>query len=81
MMDSDQRRDGISPLAGHAPTQEGELPYRVDLWDRDRQSVERVLARAVNATLAHAIFTAAQTEHPGRYITLRRGSKVLAENA
>jgi hypothetical protein len=41
--------------------------------------VERVLARAVNASLARAIFTAAQSEHPGRRIALRHGNRVLAE--
>jgi hypothetical protein len=57
------------------------LPYRVELWDADRHAVERVLARAVSVTLARAIFTAAQNEHPGRAVTLRHGNRVLAQNA
>jgi hypothetical protein len=81
MMDSDQPRHGVSPLTGPAPAQDGELLYRIELWDAARQSVERVLARAVNASLAHAIFMAAQSEHPGRRITLRHGNRLLAENA
>jgi hypothetical protein len=81
MMESDQRRGEVSQLTGPAAAQDGELPYCVELWGAGRQSVERVLARAVNASLAHAIFKAAQNEHPGRRITLRHGNRVLAEHA
>ena len=81
MMDPDERRGGVSPLTGPAPAQDGELPYCVELWSVGGQAVERVLARAVNASLAHAIFKAAQSEHPDRRITLRHGNRVLAENA
>ena len=58
-----------------------ELPYRVELWHRDkRDSVERVLARALNAQLARAIFKAAQDEYPERRITIRKGSRVFADS-
>jgi len=43
--------------------------------------IERVLARAANALLARAIFKAAQGEHPGRRITLRRGSHIVADSS
>jgi hypothetical protein len=79
MMESNQRRGEVSPLTGPAPAQDGGLPYCVELWEAGGQSVERVLARAVNASLARAIFMAAQSEHPGRRITLRHGTRVLAE--
>ena len=81
MTDPDYGRDGVSPLAAQVARERGELSYSIELWDEGRQSVERVLARAVSASLGHAIFTAAQNEHPGRYITLRHGSNVLAKNA
>jgi hypothetical protein len=55
------------------------LPYRIELWDLQRRRVERVLARAVSAPLARAIFTAARSEHPERHITLRRGGQIIAE--
>jgi hypothetical protein len=57
------------------------LPYRIELWDADARSLERVLARALNAPLARAIFKAARTEHPERRIILRRGERTIADSA
>ncbi|HEX9461841.1 MAG TPA: hypothetical protein VGB82_04515 [Alphaproteobacteria bacterium] len=68
-------KDGDGPAG-----QSGKLPYCVELWDASGQSVERVLARAVSAELARAIFKAACTEHPARRITLRRGTKVISDS-
>ena len=58
------------------------LPYRIELWEggTDGAAVERVLARAFNAQLARAIFRAARSEHPDRRITLRRGTRVIADS-
>lgn len=65
-----------------APAAPEELPYRVELWhDGVGDTVERVLARALNAQLARAIFKAATGEHPDRRITLRRGTRVIADSA
>ena len=59
-----------------------QLPYRVELWhDGIGDTVERVLARTLNAQLARAIFKAATGEHPHRRITLRRGTRVIADSA
>jgi hypothetical protein len=59
-----------------------ELPYSIELWHaEDPNAVERVLARASSAQLAHAIFTAARNEHPERRITLQKGSRVVADSA
>jgi hypothetical protein len=61
---------------------EEELPYRIELWDAaDHTAVERVLARAVSAQLARAIFKAAQSEHPDRRVTLCRGTRIIADSA
>ena len=57
-----------------------DLPFTVELWTLTRHDVERVLGRAASAALAHAIFVAAQTEHLGRRITLRRGPALLSES-
>jgi hypothetical protein len=66
--------------AASAPAEE--LPYRVELWrDGVGQTVERILARAVNVQLARAIFNAAQGEHPERRITVRKGSRIIADSA
>jgi hypothetical protein len=59
-----------------------ELGYRIELWDAYHpDAVERVLARAFSATLAQAIYKAAQTEHPDRRITLSQGDKRIADTA
>ena len=59
-----------------------ELPYSIELWGAEgAQGVERVLARASSAQLAQAIFNAARNEHPGRRITLQKGSRVIADSA
>jgi len=43
--------------------------------------VERVLARALNAQLARAIFNAAKGEYPERRITLCKGSRIIADTS
>jgi hypothetical protein len=55
------------------------LPYTVELWNMGRSGPERIIGRAASVVLARAIFAAAQSEHLGRLIRLRRGSQVLAE--
>jgi hypothetical protein len=71
----------MSRTGNPSRTQE-ELPYRIELWDGDRgETVERVLALALNAQLARAIFTAAAGEHPERRITLRKGNRIIADTA
>ena len=56
-----------------------DLPYRVELWRGDGGAVERVLARAASVQLAHAIFRAAQQEHPDRRVTLSLGRQIVAD--
>jgi hypothetical protein len=66
--------------AAEQPSQE-DLPYRIDLWHAGRSEVERLLARAVSAELAQAIFRAAQGEYPQRRITLSQGGAMIADSA
>jgi hypothetical protein len=57
-----------------------ELPYCVELWSSDMPAkVERILARAINVELAHAIFRTARSEHPGQRVTVRKEEKVIAD--
>lgn len=59
-----------------------ELRYRVELWhDGLGDTIERVLGRALNAQLARAIFQAAIGEYPNRRITLRKGTRLIADSA
>jgi hypothetical protein len=70
------------PRTGNPSGPEEKLPYRIELWGADGSNrVEQVLARAVSAQLARAIFTAAKGEHPARRITLRKGNRIVADSA
>jgi hypothetical protein len=60
------------------PPQEA-LPYRVVVWNAAEHE-PRILARALNAPLARAIFRAATAEHLEARITLYRGSRVIADS-
>ena len=62
------------------PPVDGALPYTVELWDLPRRAPERVIGRAASMVLARAIFTAAQSEHLGRRLVLRRGSRIVLES-
>lgn len=78
-MDKRKDEDRVVPMMA-ASQAASPLPYAIELWDLPRRAPERVLGRAASVMLARAIFTAAQTEHLGRRIVLRRGSKVVAES-
>jgi|GraSoiStandDraft_12_1057312.scaffolds.fasta_scaffold1834855_1 hypothetical protein len=80
MIESKEERPKLVRL-GAATTPVERLPYKVDLWNQERRDIERVLARAASAVLARAMFEAARNEHPERYITLRRGTRLIAETA
>ena len=58
---------------------EGEdLPYKVELWDETRSSVEQVLAVTANGSIGYAAYYAATREHPDRYITLRHKNRIVS---
>jgi hypothetical protein len=80
---SERERDKVSPLrVPGAYGSNGQLPYCIELWSADQMdAVERILARVADPQLARAIFEAAQAEHPGRRITLRKGTELLADTA
>lgn len=74
----DGQQDGkVTPLGEAAPS--AELRYVVELWTLPRDGPERIIGRAASVVLARAIFAAAQSEHLGRKVVLRRGGKVLSE--
>jgi hypothetical protein len=66
---------------GLVATEAEKLPYSIELWDSGGHALERVLARALDAQLARAIFHAAQKEHPEARILLRRGTRTVADSA
>lgn len=60
------------------PAAREDLPYRVELWDEQKQAVEQVLAVTVNASIGYAAYYAATREHPNRYITLRHKGGIVS---
>ena len=80
MTDPDKDEAEAFPANGVRPSGE-ELPYDIELWDLPQVQVEKVLARASSAQLARAIFMAAQSEHLGRHIVLRRGKEIIARSS
>ena len=68
-------------MSAPEPSSQDDLPYRIELWHVGRGEVERVLARAVSAELAQAIFKAAQSEYPQRRITLRQAGATISDSA
>jgi len=55
-----------------------DLPYRVELWDEARTSVEQVLAVTASGSIGYAAFYAATREYPDRYITLRHKANIVS---
>jgi hypothetical protein len=66
----------LAPLASAAER----LPYSIELWNLPRTAPEKIIGQAASMVLARAIFAAAETEHLGRRLILRRGDRVLQES-
>jgi hypothetical protein len=62
---------------GADPVENEDLPYKVELWDAARLSVEQVLAVTANSAIGYAAYYAATREYANRYITLRHKGAVL----
>jgi hypothetical protein len=58
--------------------QREELPYRVELWDANKATVEQVLAVTRNGSIGYAAYYEATRQFPNRYITLRHKGRVLS---
>jgi len=71
------RRAGRSdrPTASHE-----DLPYKVELWDPSRTSVEQVLAVSANGSIGYAAYYAATREYPDRYVTLRHRNSIISRS-
>ncbi len=76
----DDAEDGAGKLErfDRTPVARDELPYKVELWDTTRSSVEQVLAVTANGSIGYAAFFAATREHPERYITLRHKNSIVS---
>ena len=62
------------------PADREDLPYKVELWNESRTSVEQVLAVTANGSIGYAAYFAATREHPDRYVTLRHKNKIMSRS-
>ena len=80
MIEREDKIVGLETRSGIDPAQDAdELPFWIELWDPGHDRVERVLGRAASNQLARAIFNTAQTEFPGRRITVRRSGETVLD--
>jgi len=63
---------------GPNPAEGEDLPYKVELWDENKTSVEQVLAVTASAAIGFAAYFAATKEFSHRYITLRHKNSVVS---
>lgn len=63
---------------GPRPTEREDLPYKVELWDDAKSSVEQVLAVTANGSIGYAAYYAATREFPNRYVTLRHKNRIVS---
>jgi hypothetical protein len=57
-----------------------ELPYKVELWDATKNTVEQVLAVTARGSIGYAAYYAAVREYPDRYVTLRHKNGIIARS-
>ncbi|HEY4113351.1 MAG TPA: hypothetical protein VGM17_04755 [Rhizomicrobium sp.] len=68
---------GRSSAGSSGPLEHEDLPYRVELWNPERTSVEQVLAITANASIGYSAFYAAARDYFDRYITLRHKASII----
>jgi hypothetical protein len=59
--------------------QDADLPYRIEVWDESDTCVEELVALIGDHAVARAAFEEAIRRRPGRNVTLRQKTRVLAE--
>src|ERR1700761_2303039 len=80
---SDDAEDPVPPKISRfdQPTAPREdLPYKVELWDETKASVEQVLAVTANGSIGFAAYYAATREYPQRYVTLRHKNSIVSRS-
>lgn len=57
-----------------------DLPFSVELWDENDQLVEELIALTADYGNARAAYDEAIKRRPGRIVTLRQKTRVLADS-
>jgi hypothetical protein len=60
--------------------QDDDLPFRVELWDDKDSHIEEVIALASDYATARSAYEEAIKRRPGRIVTLRQKTRVLADS-
>ena len=58
----------------------GNLPFRVELWDRHDQHIRWVIAASSSVAIAHAALDTAIATYPDQRFTLRNGILVIRQH-
>jgi hypothetical protein len=75
----DPEKNGEGEASGGPdPTERDDLPYKIELWDVAKNSVDQVLAVTANGSIGYAAFYGATREFPDRYITLRHKNRIVS---
>lgn len=69
-----------SPDNVRAIPQSDDLPYRIELWDMEKRTVETVLAVTARSSIGYAAYYAAVKEYPDRFVTLRHKNRTIARS-
>ena len=69
-------RFGTSSLQGRPY----DLPYSIELWDDEDRLVEELIALTGDYRVARAAFDEAVRNRPGRIVTLRQKTRLLADS-
>jgi len=75
--------DPVLIMFSHAEMAMGrpyDLPYSVELWDDADSHVEELIALTGDYRVARAAFEEAVKRRPGRIITLRQKTRLLADS-
>jgi hypothetical protein len=57
-----------------------DLPFSVELWDENDKHVEELIALTGDYAVARAAYDEAIRRRPGRIVTLRQKTRVLADS-
>jgi hypothetical protein len=82
LLPGDGAEDGSPKISriNQAATPREDLPYKVELWNETKTSVEQVLAVTANSSIGYAAYYAAAREYPNRYVTLRHRNSVVSRS-
>ena len=70
-------RELANPNLHDIPTN---LPFRVEMWDRNHHHIRWVVAASSSVAVGHAALDAAISSYPGQRFTLRNGILVIREH-